>query len=538
VSHPAEEALLARVREAAGGAAAALAASRRHIDDLNVYPVPDGDTGTNLSKTVQSVVDALAGQAPAPSAAVARTVRHAALMGARGNSGIILSQVLRGACDHLAGASEVDGAMAAAALRAASDAAYRAVRQPVEGTMLTVIRAMAESAEDAAKPGRSRDDVLDAALAGGREAVQRTPQLLAILREAGVVDAGGAGLVEILRGFIAGMRREPLEIPAEAAEPVAAESAHAGSSRYRYCTSFVIEGDGLDGARLERELAPMGDSLLVVGDGETWKVHVHTDDPGGAIRVGTAAGSVSAVELADMQVQTAKRSRRLDGDGQERAVTDVVCVLAGDGNRAIARSLGVREIVEGGQSLNPSTQELLEAVARCRAPQVVILPNNPNVVATAERAAELADRPVRVVETRSIAAGLAAAVEYRPDRDAAANARAMAEAAARVRTGAVTTAVRDATADGVEIHKGDTLALLDGTVVGSSGDPREALRLLLDRLLDGGGEILTVLRGADPDGTAGSLDPMLAAVARAHPEVEIEVRDGGQPHYPVVLAVE
>jgi DAK2 domain fusion protein YloV len=538
VRDPAEEALLARVREAADGAAAALAASRRHIDDLNVYPVPDGDTGTNLSKTVQSVVEALAGQTPAPSAAVARAVRHAALMGARGNSGIILSQVLRGACDHLAGATELDGAVAAAAFRAASDAAYRAVRQPVEGTMLTVIRAMAESAEEAAEPGRSLDDVLDAALAGGREAVQRTPELLAILREAGVVDAGGAGLVEILRGVIAGLRREPLEIPAESAEPVAAESAHAGSSRYRYCTSFVIDGEGLDGARLERELAAMGDSLLVVGDGETWKVHVHTDDPGGAIRVGTAAGSVSRVELADMQVQTAERSRRLDGDGHERALTDVVCVLAGDGNRAIARSLGVREIVEGGQSLYPSTQELLEAVARCRAPEVVILPNNPNVVATAERAAELADRPVRVVETRSIAAGLAAAVEYRPDRDAAANARAMAEAAARVRTGAVTTAVRDATADGIEIRKGDTLALLDGTVVGSSGDPRDALRLLLDRLLDGGGEILTVLRGADPDGTAGALDPMLAAVARAHPEVEIEVREGGQPHYPVVLAVE
>jgi DAK2 domain fusion protein YloV len=538
VSEPADEALLDRVREAADGAAAALAGSRRHIDDLNVYPVPDGDTGTNLSRTVQGVVDALAGQAPAPPAAVARTVRHAALMGARGNSGIILSQVLRGACDHLAAATELDGVVAAAALRAASDAAYRAVRQPVEGTMLTVIRAMAESAEEAAGRGGSLDDVLDGAIEGGREAVHRTPELLAILREAGVVDAGGVGLVEILRGVIAGLRREPLEIPAEAAEPVAVEAAHAGSSRYRYCTSFIVEGPELDGGRLERELAPLGDSLLVVGDGETWKVHVHTDDPGGAIRVGTAAGSVSAVDLADMQLQTAERSRRLDGQDAEHAVTDVVCVLAGDGNRAIARSLGVREIVEGGQSLNPSTRELLDAVGRCRAPEVVILPNNPNVVATAERAAELADRPVRVVETRSIAAGLAAAVEYRPDRDAAANAHAMAEAAARVRTGAVTTAVRDATADGVEIRKGDTLALLDGTIVGSSGDPQDALRLLLDRLLDGGGEILTVLRGADPDGAAGALEPMLAAVARAHPEVEIEVREGGQPHYPVVLAVE
>jgi DAK2 domain fusion protein YloV len=538
VSDPAEEALLARVREAADGASAALAASRRHIDDLNVYPVPDGDTGTNLSKTVQGVVEALADQAPAPQTVVARTVRHAALMGARGNSGIILSQVLRGACDHLAGAAELDGAVAAATLRAASDAAYRAVRQPVEGTMLTVIRGMAESAEEAAAAGGSLDEVLDAALAGGREAVERTPELLAILRDAGVVDAGGTGLVEILRGVIAGLRREPFEIPNEAVEPVAVESAHAGSSRYRYCTSFVVEGPGLEGDRLEHELAPLGDSLLVVGDGETWKVHVHTDDPGAAIRVGTDAGSVSAVELADMHLQTAERSRRLEGEPASSAVTDVVCVLAGDGNRAIARSLGVREIVEGGQSLNPSTRELLDAVGRCRATEVVILPNNPNVVATAERAAELADRPVAVVETRSIAAGLAAAVEYRPDRDAAANARAMAEAAARVRTGAVTKAVRDATADGVEIRKGDTLALLDGTVVAASGEPQDALRLLLDRLLDGGGEILTVLRGADPDGTAGVLEPMLAAVARAHPEVEIEVRDGGQPHYPVVLAVE
>ncbi len=276
----------------------------------------------------------------------------------------------------------------------------------------------------------------------------------------------------------------------------------------------------------------------MVGDGDACKVHVHTDDPGAALSLATAVGVISGVEIADMHAQTDERRARLAAASEPDAACDVVCVVAGAGNRALVESLGCRSVVEGGQTMNPSTRELVDAIEACRAAEVVVLPNNPNVLLTAEQAAEAVDRAVRVVPTRSIPAGLAAMVAFDAGRDAAANARAMQEAAAAVRTGELTTAVRDATADGVAVHQGDYLALVDGRIVASKPAAEAALQALADQLLDGGAEILTVLRGEGCGDLAERLQAVLDGLVAAHPGLDIEIHEGGQPHYPMLLSAE
>jgi DAK2 domain fusion protein YloV len=534
----------ARLRAVVEGAAAALEASVDRINDLNVYPVPDGDTGSNMRSTVRAVEEALAQPPSTAPPALARLVARAALLGARGNSGIIASQLVRGLCDALAGAATLDGATAAQALRAGADTAYAAVHEPVEGTILSVARGAAEGAEAAARAGASLDAVLDASLAAAEAALARTPEQLPILREAGVVDAGGAGLVELLRGGIAGLRGEP---PPEASprlrEVATLESSHLAPSRYRYCTSYVVEGPGVDPRRLERELSELGDSLVVVGDGEACKAHVHTDEPGAALAVGTRMGVISGVEVANMRQQQEARDARLEAAAlavapQAVGACDAVVVVAGAGNRRLMEDLGARVVVEGGQTMNPSTGELVEAIAACPAPEVVVLPNNGNVVLAAEQAAAASGRTVAVVGTRSIPAGLAAMVAFDSDRGSEANAAAMRDAAAQVRTGELTSAVRDATANGIAVRKGDYLALLDGRVVASLCEPTLAVRELAERLLAEGGELLTVLRGEAAAVAPLHLDEALAEVAAAHPELEIDVQDGGQPNSPLLLSVE
>jgi dihydroxyacetone kinase-like predicted kinase len=277
---------------------------------------------------------------------------------------------------------------------------------------------------------------------------------------------------------------------------------------------------------------------VVVGDGDACKVHVHTDDPGAALSLATAVGVISGVEIADMHAQTDERRHRLAAAAEPDQTCDVVCVVAGAGNRALVESLGCRSVVEGGQTMNPSTQELVDAIEACAAAEVVVLPNNPNVILTAEQAAAAVDRVVRVVPTRSIPAGLAAMVVFDPDRDAAANALAMQEATATVRTGELTTAVRDATADGVAVRQGDYLALVDGRIVASRPAAEAALQALAEQLLDGGAEILTVLRGEDCADLGERLQSVLDGLADAHPGLDIEIHEGGQPHYPVLLSAE
>jgi DAK2 domain fusion protein YloV len=522
------EAVLGLVR----GALAAIELSRRRIDDLNVYPVPDGDTGTNLALTVAGVVEALEGSTAAERAELVQATTRAALMSARGNSGVILSQIVRGVGESLAGEQTFDGSAVARAFRSGSDAAYRAVRQPVEGTMLTAIRKLAETAE--AEQERPVPALLELLMARGEQAVAETEDELDVLRHAGVVDAGAAGLVELVRGIAAAAAGQPLPEAPSLEEP-AVESAHQELSRYRYCTTFVIEGD-LAPDDLEIKFEQLGDSLLVVGDEHAVKVHVHTDEPGAALTIGTRAGTIENVEIADMHRQTEARERRLLAAVPDLppAATGVVAVVAGDGNRRLFESLGAARIVTGGQTMNPSAVDLVEAVEAAAAPEVVVLPNNDNVILAAEQAASLASKPVRVVPTASMQAGLAALVAFEPSRSASENSAEMAEAAARVATGAVTTASREVQLNGRVVAPGDYLGLLGEEPVIGGADFEEVARNVLERLLAEPRDVLTLLTGAEePD-----LAELVAELERANPELEIEVHEGGQPHYPLLVSAE
>jgi hypothetical protein len=510
------------VLELARGALAAIEAARPRIDDLNVYPVPDGDTGTNLALTVRAVVEAIEGSETDDRSALAREISRAALMGARGNSGVILSQIVRGAAGSLGGSDDLAGA-----LRGASDAAYRAVRKPVEGTMLTAIREVAEEAEAGGD--------LRAILARGDDCVRRTQQMLPALADAGVVDAGAAGLVEILRGLAGALEGEPLPArPSEARPAPTFESIHQELSRFKYCTGFVVEGEGLDLGELEGALEPLGDSLLVVGDPTALKVHVHTDDPGRALSLGVARGSLAHVEIANMHAQTLERSKRiLHAVPEPVAACALVVVAAGAGNARLFESLGAR-VVDGRRTMNPSTAELLAAVVTIGGHSAILLPNDRNVILAAEQAAAAASLPVTVVPTETLQAGLAAAVVFDPSMGAEENAVAMGRAAAAVGAGAVTIASRDVETKGIAIRKGAWLGLLGGSPVAGGESFEEVARAVVDRLLERPCGILTFLTGEEPQ----PLEALLAALADAHPDLEVEVHAGGQPNYALLVGAE
>jgi DAK2 domain fusion protein YloV len=527
---------LAEVQGLVDGALASLEASRQRIDDLNVYPVPDGDTGTNLTLTVRSMRDSLAVVEPSDRAALAHEVTRAALMGARGNSGVIFSQIVRGAAESLGAASSIDAGSIAAACRAAADAAYRAVRRPVEGTMLSVIREVAEEAEGRAGAGPTGPDLLRELVRRADEAVARTPEQLAVLREAGVVDAGGAGLAELLRGLAAAVVGEPLPVAPAAEERLTFDAVHQELSRFRYCTVFLVEGDELDRDALEAQLDRLGDSLLVVGDERALKVHVHTDEPGAALSLGTAVGTIDRVEIANMHEQTLAREERLleAVPGEPPLRTGVVAVVAGDGNRRLFESLGATRVVEGGQTMNPSTADLLAACEDVRADEVVLLPNNGNVLLAAEQAAGLASKRVRVVPTDSIPAGLAAMVVYAGDRDSEENEAEMRDVLDAIATGEVTVASRDAELNGFAVQRGDYLGLAQGRAVAVGATFDEVADAVVERLLAEPRDVLTLLKGEqEPD-----LSGFLERLAERHPGLELDVQDGGQPHYPLLLSAE
>jgi DAK2 domain fusion protein YloV len=504
--------------------------NRHRIDDLNVYPVPDGDTGTNLTLTVRTVVEALEkdGERDADRAALARFIAHAALLGGRGNSGVILSVMIRGAADVLGEAQQVDRAAIAAALRAASDLAYSKVSDPVEGTMLTAIRVLAGTAE-----GADEDDLPDLMrrlVERGDAAVLHTQEQLDVLRDAGVVDAGAAGLLEVVRGIASYVTGEPLpEAPEE--ERAGIESAHRELSRFRYCTGFVVEGQGLDADELGRELATFGDSLLVVGDETAIKVHVHTDEPGRALQLATAIGVVEAVEVANMHRQTAEREvRLLEGDSDGTAVTAVVAVSVGDGNRLLFENSGAT-VVDGGETMNPSTEALLQAIESAPAAEVVVLPNNANVYMAADEAASLATKPVRVVRSESIQEGLTAVVAHEPTRRAEDDAAEMAEALEGVAAGAVTVASR--AVSGLA-EPGDFLGLVEREPLAGGKELAPVAERVVEALLVEPRGMLTVLTGADEP----ELDGLLETIGSRWPEVEVEVHSGGQPHYALLLSAE
>ena len=516
-----------------GAALAALEASRERIDDLNVYPVPDGDTGTNMTLTVRAVRDALERPGQEVADAIAAEVTRACLMGARGNSGVILSQLVRGAAEVVPARLPLDAAGLAAALRAASDAGYASVREPQEGTILTVTRELAERAEGLVGEAPALEDAFAVVVAHGEKALAQTRDQLEVLREAGVVDAGGAGVLELVRGIAAFVRGEGLSEPTFGPAALPLEAVHQELSRYRYCTSFYVEGDDADPDALEHAFRQFGDSLLVVGSHGAVKVHFHTDEPGRALSLATSVGVIEEVDIKNMHVQATERTDRLLAE-VEQTTCAVVAVCAGAGNARLFESLGAARIVEGGQSMNPPTSALVQAIDAAPAGEVVVLPNNRNVLLAAEQAAAASQKPVHVVSTTSMQAGLAAVVVFDPTREGEENAREMEAAARVVRTGAVTRASRTTTLGGLAIEEGSFLGLVDGEPVATGQTLGSVAREVLERLLVESSDVLTILLGDD----AADAGDLRGEIAAAHPELEVDVHEGGQPHYPLLFSVE
>jgi uncharacterized protein len=537
---------LIRFRAVVEGALAEFETRRREVNDLNVFPVADGDTGDNMALTLRAVLeelDRLSAQGDIEEIGrdvIVDSVARAALLGARGNSGVILSQLLRGAAEELISrpGELIDPVLVAAAMARAAERAYGSVREPAEGTILTVVREMAARvASEVAHLDEPRlhqnvgDDqqnamiatVLEAALRSGELSVARGPELLPILREAGVVDAGGYGLTVMFAGVIAALRGT--EAPALAHHsPARITHPQHESTTYRYCTNFAVTGEDLDEAAWNDQLERLGDSVLVVGDSHTLKVHLHTDEPGRATALFEEIGEVSHLDVADMTEQVQERSERL---AEAVQACGVLAVVAGSGMSELFEGLGAVAL-DGGNTLNPSTYELLAGIHAVPAEEVVVLANSPNVIMAAERAAELAEKTVHVVPSRSMQAGLAATVALEPTRSAKENAAAMLEALEHVRTGAVTHAARD-DAEG-RFRRGDAVGFVDEELV-AWGEPEETLEAVLGEL-GREAELLTLIEGHGAPLDSGGVAALVPG------GVDVEYSRGDQPAYWWLIAAE
>jgi DAK2 domain fusion protein YloV len=540
---------LLRFRAVVEAALTQLETRRQEVNDLNVFPVADGDTGDNMALTLRAVLDELdqlSSQGDLDDIGrdeIVERVARAALLGARGNSGVILSQLIRGAAEELISrpGELVDPVLIAAAMARAADRAYASVRDPAEGTILTVMREMASrAAQQIAHMERPRltervpdaqqdallAEVMEGALDAGQDSVRRGPELLEVLRSAGVVDAGGYGLTILFAGVVAALRgAEPPELDHHA--PARITHPQHASSTFRYCTNFAVTGTELDPHEWRAPLERLGDSVLVVGESTTLKVHLHTDEPERAIALFAGRGDVSRLDVADMTEQVAHRAERL---AVATPTCGVLAVVTGAGMNALFAGLGAVPL-EGGPTLNPSTYELLAGIHGVSAEEVVVLPNSPNVVMAAERAAELSEKAVRVVPTRSMQAGLAATIALDPQAGAAVNADAMAEALEHVRTGAVTGAARDDAEDTPpRFHRGDAVGFVDEVIV-AWGEPAETLEAVLGEL-GRDAELVTLIEG---DGAP--LDGQ-AVTALVPDGVDVEYSRGDQPAYWWLIAAE
>jgi DAK2 domain fusion protein YloV len=552
---------------------AAVANLEAHVDEinsLNVYPVPDGDTGSNMAATVRAALDEAEAVAGQPADRIAAAISFGALMGARGNSGVITSQIFRGMAEALGGKRRFNGLDLAHALSEGARTAYGAVAKPVEGTILTVIRESAVGAVEAAERDADIEVVLRATVAAAEKSVARTPSLLAILREAGVVDSGGQGLFRLFQGallYLAGQApattgRRPTTGPRPSTLV-----AHADEG-FGYETMFLLQADGrrsLDVDAIRDHLESIGESVLVAGDGRALKVHVHNERPDLVIGYGLGLGTLSriSVENLDNQARDVRETRAAEftgaappapteesiarpanaaagrnGSGPASDLPDlaVIAVTAGDGLAAIFRDFGVASVVQGGQSANPSTGELLEAVGAVPAKEVLLLPNNPNVVLAARQVASMTDRPVEVVPTRNAAEGFAALLALDPGLDAAANVGPMTEAGRSIQTVVVTEAVRDATIGGKKVKRGQTIALDPDDGLIAVDKDREKAVLAAMAALRPGYELVTLFYG-DGAGLA-ETEAMAKRIGSVVPGIEIEVRHGGQPFYRYLISAE
>lgn len=522
------------------GSANILSERRAEIDALNVFPVPDGDTGTNMYLTLLAGVKEAQGSPGRSAAEVASATARGALLGARGNSGVILSQILHGFAVSLEGKEQVGIGDVAMAFRSGSQAAYLAVSNPVEGTILTVSRRIADGFEEGLN---KKYDLLRGALHTyklAQQALAETPEMLPVLKQAGVVDAGGKGLVVILEGIIYALKmaaaRRQLELfdlaASQQKEFVTRGTDISTIIEYTYCTELIVKGKGLPLDRMKIELSPYGDCLMVVGGGETAKVHIHSNHPGLVLECCLKYGGLHSVQVNNMEEQHRDLKQ---GVVQERPL-GVVSVGLGEGIQNIMESLGVDQVVAGGQTMNPSTEDILDAVRRVPAGKVLVLPNNKNVELTARQAAAMATKEVRVVSTRSIPQGLSAMMVFNPFGDLEEIAVKMTEAAGEIRYGEVTRAVRDTTIGQKPVSAGDFIGLLEEGLFSAGKDLHTVADELLAALVNEDTGLVTMYYGADLNEKA--VQELVEKLEEKHSLVDFEYHYGGQPHYQLIISAE
>ena len=539
-----------------------LSENAEFVNSLNVFPVPDGDTGTNMMLSFKSGAERVANSTATTVGDLAQDLAKGLLMGARGNSGVILSQLFRGFSKAVVGKEVITGEELAQAFTNGVETAYKAVMKPVEGTILTVAR---ESAKRGVRKLETSNDIIEvmgSVLRGAEKSLAKTPDLLPVLKEVGVVDSGGQGLVFIYNGFFEALTGE--DVPVQSLQSnkidltsvahhesgVDYEHVSTGDIKFGYCTEIMVKiGEGetvvdtFDYDTFRNYLNELGDSLLVVADDEIIKVHVHTERPGEVMNYGQRFGSLMKVKVDNMRLQheevlkTDYSAKVKEAAQKQKAEYGIVAVAAGEGVQELFKSMGVTTIINGGQTMNPSTEDILQAVKEAHAEKVIVLPNNKNIQMAANQAAEVSeDAAVAVVATRTISEGLASLLAFNPEASLEDNQAAMSEQMALVSSGQITNAVRDTNIDGVEIKKDDFMGIVDGKILVSIADRKEATLATIEKMINDDSEILTIIYGEDAD--ASEVEEITEAVEAKYPDVEVEVHEGNQPVYTYLLSVE
>ena len=541
------------LRDMVVAGAALLEKNREAVDALNVFPVPDGDTGTNMSLTMQSATREINAKEFLRADEAAAALAKGALRGARGNSGVITSQLFRGFAKALEGIDKITPVQFANALKKGADMAYKAVMKPKEGTILTVARVIAE---DAIKQANAAPDdyegLMNVILKSGDAILKRTPDMLPALKQAGVVDSGGRGLLLIYTGYAAVMRGEDIQVNMEEDGVPAFVDNHEeiGEIKFAYCTEFIIQylKDDINEHDIDsfrRRLNRIGDSVVVVSDLGMVKVHVHTNNPGNALEYGLELGELVNLKIENM-VEQRRENERKEEEAKAAAAPaapaepekeyGMVAVSLGDGFSQIFRDLTVDHIVEGGQTMNPSIEDILDAINQVNAKCVFVFPNNGNVVLAAQQAAELAEKEVHIIPTKNVAMGIAAAVAFQPDASPEDNAAAMDEAAQHVRTATVTFAVRDSEYNGVKIHEGDVIGMYNGQIQYAGSDVHDVVMEMMPAIVTEDDELITVYFGQET--TEEAAQKVTEEIAEAYPDCDVECHRGGQPLYYYLISVE
>ena len=533
------------LREMLATATSWLEKSASDIDALNVFPVPDGDTGTNMLLTMRSSIEEAYRAADSSASSIAEAIAKGALMGARGNSGVILSQIWRGLAQGLQEKKSFTGSDLAVALEQASNMAYKGISNPVEGTILTVAREVSSAAQSQATSGDGDlITIMETVVNAANESVANTPTLLPVLREAGVVDAGGQGLYTILEGALRYLRgeaeqmqfRKPQIVTSNIPQPVRLpQMAAAEEVPYGYCTEFLLKGEEFRPNTIRTRLNKKGQSLIVVGDESTIRVHIHTVEPGNVIHYATSLGTIHQVNIRNMDEQH-QDFLEMQKERAPAANIATIAVVAGDGLADVFTSLGTTVIVSGGQTMNPSTKDLLQVVKAVVSDKVIILPNNKNIVLTAEQVQSLTDKRIEVVPTCSIPQGVAALLAFDYEADFETNAQLMREAKSTVKTIEITRAVRSTQLDGLTIKKKQAIGLLDGELLAAGNDTIDILNKILAKLDLNKTEIITIYYGADTEPTEAEL--VSASIREHYPQLQVEVVQGGQPHYNYIVSIE